>query len=142
MRPVRSHRRKERLSQRLHATHVGCAKERGQRQSEKPRRCACKYKKQSEYPQRNAELLVRHGVIAKAGKRNYYHKYRAYYIGGYGGFTQYQRADYAQSGSQRTRHSRGAFLPTGGYSFCRGNGHLVVYSHRLAAGRRGGYAVL
>ena len=26
--------------------------------------------------------------------------------------------------------------------FCRGNGHLVVYSHRLAAGRRGGYAVL
>lgn len=39
-------------------------------------------------------------------------------------------------------HSRGAFLPTGGYSFCRGNGHLVVYSHRLAAGRRGGYAVL
>ena len=41
-----------------------------------------------------------------------------------------------------TGHSRGAFLPTGGYSFCRGNGHLVVYSHRLAAGGRGGYAVL
>ena len=53
-----------------------------------------------------------------------------------------QTGDVGRAYGDFVRYSRRAFLYTRRHSFHRGNRHLVVYSHRLAAGRCGRSTVL